>query len=141
MGNKFEYLRNDEVISVEEKLHRNQSHIIKSTTLQVGELMQKLSEIISSKENWIFNGFDCKVLRLGSGAWVKGKIKLALEFYPDEQEVSQTPEKKLSKNSESESPLDDLREKFNQENKYKLSAGKLIYLESGRCRLSNSQIW
>ncbi|NES71489.1 MAG: hypothetical protein F6K24_42980 [Okeania sp. SIO2D1] len=26
----------------------------------------------------MFNGFDCKVLKLGSGGWVKGKIKLAL---------------------------------------------------------------
>ncbi|GGA05859.1 KGK domain-containing protein [Okeania sp. KiyG1] len=116
MGNKFEHLRNDEVISVEEELHKNQPHIIKSTTFQVSELVQKLTERISSKENLIFNGFDCKVLRLGSGGWVKGKIKLALEFYPDEQEVSQTSEKKLSKNSELESPLDDLRQKFNEEN-------------------------
>ena len=83
MENKFEHLRDDEVISVEEQLHKNQPHIIKSTTFQVSELVQKLSERISSKENLIFNGFDCKVLRLGSGGWVKGKIKLALEFYPD----------------------------------------------------------
>lgn len=107
MENKFEHLRNDEVISVEEELHKNQPHIIKSTTFQVSELLQKLTERISTKENLIFNGFDCKVLKLGSGGWVKGKIKLALEFYPDEQEVSETSEKKLSKNSESESPLDD----------------------------------
>ncbi|WP_363268793.1 KGK domain-containing protein [Okeania sp. SIO2B3] len=89
---------------------------MKSTTFQVSELVQKLTERISSKENLIFNGFDCQVLRLGSGGWVKGKIKLALEFYPDEQEASQMSEKQLSKNSKSESPLDDLREKFNQEN-------------------------
>ncbi|NES71490.1 MAG: hypothetical protein F6K24_42985 [Okeania sp. SIO2D1] len=49
MGNKFEYLRDDEVILVEEELRRNKSHIIKSTALQVGELVQKLREIINSK--------------------------------------------------------------------------------------------
>ncbi|NEQ36203.1 MAG: KGK domain-containing protein [Okeania sp. SIO3I5] len=79
MGNQFEYLRHDEVISVEEELRQNQSHIIKSTTFQVSELLQQLSKHIGC------NDFDCKVLRLGSGGWVKGKIKLALEFYPDEQ--------------------------------------------------------
>ncbi len=89
-------MRDDEVISVEEQLHKNQPHIIKSRTFQVSELVQKLREIINSKDNLIFNGFDCKVLRLGSGGWVKGKIKLALEFYPDEQDISKTSEKKLS---------------------------------------------
>ncbi len=43
MGNKFEHLRNDEVISVEEELAKNKSHIIKSITLEVSELVQKLS--------------------------------------------------------------------------------------------------
>ncbi|MGD1717567.1 KGK domain-containing protein [Dapis sp. BLCC M172] len=52
----------------------------------------------SSKENLIFNAFHCKVLKLGSSGCVKGKIKLALEFYRDKQEFSQ-PLKPLKKNS------------------------------------------
>ena len=51
-------------------------------------------------------GVNCEVLRIASKGWQKGKlrIKVSLEFYPDEPEIS-----------EPESPLDDLRQMINQE--------------------------
>ncbi len=69
----------------------------------------------------------CKgeVLRFGGKGWEKGKvrIKINVEFCPDEpeEEIEET-ESENSGNNNSEylepevSPLDDLRQKFNQEN-------------------------
>jgi len=53
------------------------------------------------------NGLDGEVLKIGAKGWQKGKlrIKVSLEFYPDEPEIS-----------EPESPLDDIRQMINQEN-------------------------
>jgi hypothetical protein len=53
------------------------------------------------------NGLDGEVLKIGAKGWQKGKlrIKVSLEFHPDEPEIS-----------EPESPLDDLRQMINQEN-------------------------
>jgi hypothetical protein len=53
------------------------------------------------------NGLNGEVLKIGAKGWQKGKlrIKVSLEFYPDEPEISQP-----------ESPLDDLRQMINQEN-------------------------
>ena len=55
---------------------------------------------------WFDEGKDCEILRIGSNGWQKGKlrIKVSLEFCPDEPEIS-----------EPESPLDDLRQMINQE--------------------------
>ncbi|NES04449.1 MAG: hypothetical protein F6K22_17405 [Okeania sp. SIO2F4] len=79
-----------------------------------------------------YDGPECEVLRPGTKGWQKGKIKVALniEFYPDEPE--EEIEEKESSESDNEgensgdnnskiletevSPLDDLRQKFNQEN-------------------------
>jgi KGK domain len=72
-------------------------------------------------ENWFGQGIDCEILRVGAQGWNKGKIKLKLnvtiEFCPDEPEVEETTENNESETSQPESPLDDLRRQFlNQEN-------------------------
>ncbi|MFE1743813.1 KGK domain-containing protein [Coleofasciculus sp. H7-2] len=53
---------------------------------------------------WLNNGVDCEVLKLGAKSWQKGKfrIRVNVEFIPDELEIPQT-----------ESPLDDLRKMIN----------------------------
>ncbi|HEY9853496.1 MAG TPA: KGK domain-containing protein [Leptolyngbyaceae cyanobacterium] len=52
-------------------------------------------------------GLDAEILRIGAKGWEKGKlkIKVTLEFEPDETEIKQP-----------ESPLDDLRQILNQNN-------------------------
>jgi hypothetical protein len=52
--------------------------------------------------NWTKEGIHCEVLKLGSKEWRKGKIKvrISVEFYTDEPEVSEEPP----------SPLDDIRQ-------------------------------
>ena len=64
-------------------------------------------------------GIAGKVLRFGSPAWQKGKIrvKITVEFGPDEPEVEETADNNLLEISPPESPLDDLRRQLlNQEN-------------------------
>jgi hypothetical protein len=64
-------------------------------------------------------GIAGKVLRFGSPAWQKGKIrvKITVEFCPDEPKVEETPDNNLLEISPAESPLDDLRRQlFTQEN-------------------------
>ncbi|TAG01984.1 MAG: hypothetical protein EAZ39_25165 [Oscillatoriales cyanobacterium] len=62
---------------------------------------------------------DCEILRVGAQGWKKGKMKLKLnvtiEFCPDEPEVEETPENNESETSQPESPLDDLRRQFLQQ--------------------------
>jgi hypothetical protein len=56
--------------------------------------------------NWTNNGVKCEVLKPGKN-WQKGKgrIKVSIEFCPDEPEIVEI--------KEPESPLDDLRRKIN----------------------------
>jgi hypothetical protein len=64
-------------------------------------------------------GIAGKVLRFGSPGWQKGKIrvKITVDFCPDEPEVEETPDNNLLEISPPESPLDDLRRQlFTQEN-------------------------
>jgi KGK domain len=76
------------------------------------ELGSKLSHrggIPLWKENrhlWFKDGVETEILRLNSKGWQKGKvrIKVTLEFCPDEPEIEET-----SEIIEPKSPLDDLR--------------------------------
>lgn len=115
MSKEFEHLQPEEVISVEEELRKKQRHVLTSTTFQTGELIQKLADQINTSDSnqgkdWLFNGIDCKVLKFSYGRWVKGTLKLALEFYPDEPEI---PEQSKAEKSDPDS-LDDLRKELNQ---------------------------
>jgi hypothetical protein len=66
---------------------------------------------------WFSEGKDCEILRIGAKGWQKGqvRIRVTLEFYPDEPEVEET--QASNEISEPESPLDDLRQMINQEAK------------------------
>jgi hypothetical protein len=69
-------------------------------------------------DNWFGDGIDCEILRLGAERWKKGKVRMKLrvsiEFCPDEPEVEETaPSNEIP---QPESPLDDIRQMMNQEN-------------------------
>lgn len=108
-------LKPNEVISVQNQLQSKHNYLIPSTTLKVSEFVHQFGQFtnISGElmEAWLVDEIDCEVLKLSSGSWVKGKLKISLEFIPEEAE---TPETNQSEISESESPLDDLRRELNQ---------------------------
>ena len=68
---------------------------------------------------WFGDGIDCEILKLGSKGWKKGKVRInvSVEFYVEEQEDSETLGSDTLEISPPESPLDDLRQMINQENK------------------------
>lgn len=61
---------------------------------------------------WFNDGMDCEILNLGAKKWKKGiaKIKISFELYVEEETDSSADI------SEPESPLNDLRQRLNQEN-------------------------
>ena len=55
----------------------------------VGGFIQQATKI--SHQGWSRDGIECCVLQPGSEKWVKGKVKISLEFIPDEIEEEQPP--------------------------------------------------
>lgn len=88
-------------------------------TTKIKQLSQRYSggnaELI---EKWFEEGVSCEVLRFDSKAWQKGKvrIKVILEFCPDEPEIVETTQSKETENNQPESPLDDIRRMMHQDN-------------------------
>ncbi len=60
---------------------------------------------------WFTEGIDCEVLKLGAKDWQKGKVRIrvSLEFCPDEPETKETPAINQPEIGPTESPLDDIR--------------------------------
>ncbi|MEA5554299.1 KGK domain-containing protein [Anabaena cylindrica UHCC 0172] len=80
----------------------NREHIGKK-----GVITGSLDRILYEK--WFDEGIPCEILKLRSGGWKKGKVKInleiSIEFCPDEPEIEEI--------KEPESPLDDLRRMIN----------------------------
>lgn len=80
------------------------SELANQSNLQIEqntEISNNDSEKIVYKNEWLGEGTYCEVLKLGAEDWQKGKIKVrvSVEFCPDEQESDQP-----------ESSIDDIRQ-------------------------------
>jgi hypothetical protein len=66
---------------------------------------------------WSGEGVACEILSPENNGWKKGKvrIKVTLEFCPDEPEVPETPVSNNPVINKSESPLDDIRQMMNED--------------------------
>jgi hypothetical protein len=93
MSDRFNPLDSGEVISIQ-----NDSQVLVGHRIfRVSELNDAIANHMKNavdtwtedKSNW-FNtqGIDCEALRFGSTAWQKGKIRLCLEFCPDDASTS-----------------------------------------------------
>jgi hypothetical protein len=89
MSDRFESLENGEVISVQHEIDVLSGH----RTFRAGELNDAIKSYLASaiagwseeKNGWFTTqGIDCEALRFGSNGWQKGRIRLCLEFCPDE---------------------------------------------------------
>ena len=63
-------------------------------------------------DEWI-EGIKCEVLTCDGNGWQTGKVRLTLEFIPDEPEVEEISAS--NQISLPESPLDDLRQRINKD--------------------------
>ncbi len=93
MNHRFESLESGEVISVQHDTPVLSGH----RTFRVGELNEAIESHLKqaianwSEENngWFTpEGLECEALRFGSKGWQKGRIRLCLEFCPDESNLS-----------------------------------------------------
>ena len=93
MENSKITLTGDEVISVDGK----DNILIHHHTYKVKELLQAIGNKIDhhKKDKWCIQGTPCEMLAPNQ-SWQKGKVKISLEFIPDEVE----------------SPLDEVRKEF-----------------------------
>ena len=101
MTNNFEPLDGGEVLSVGESAQI----LIGHHTFRVGELAEAIrtqlkdglggSSWTEEKDGWFSQtGIDCEVLRFSSRGWQKGKVRISLEFSPEQPEPQvETPPK------------------------------------------------
>lgn len=94
MNNENRILDSNAVLSVA----REDNILINHPTYKVKELLDAIGHQIDHKkrERWCIEGVSCEVLSPNQ-SWRKGKVKICLEFIPDEIE----------------SPLDSVREEIN----------------------------
>jgi hypothetical protein len=92
MSDRFESLESGEVVSIQHETQVLSGH----RTFRSGELNdaiknyveQAIAEWSEEKNDWFTDrGIDCEALRFGSKGWQKGRIRLSLEFCPDEPEM------------------------------------------------------
>lgn len=78
----------------------------KGSTLKVSQIIEEYQNQINHryKAEILFEGIECEVLRVNEGKWRKGKLKLILEFEPNEPEI------KIEMNRSNDSLLDDIRQ-------------------------------
>ncbi|MEQ8755999.1 MAG: KGK domain-containing protein [Coleofasciculus sp. G1-WW12-02] len=130
--NKFKPLEQDEIVSLSEN---SLSILLAHPTFKVSELLRAIIDLVSSNDNvlndsvkkkgrdrkevngWWNEGIQCQVLTHEGKGWQNGKVRLTLEFFPDESEIEETSTSKEPEITQIESPLDDLRQRINQENK------------------------
>ncbi|MTF38770.1 KGK domain-containing protein [Cyanobacterium aponinum] len=98
MNQKIEHLEQNDVIQIKNDKTR---WVMKQTTFTANEFISTIINSYTSGEElkeWSKNGVEAQVL-VPRKPWRKGKIRLSIEFIPDESEI--------------ESPLDDFRQKTN----------------------------
>ncbi|NES71079.1 MAG: hypothetical protein F6K24_40665, partial [Okeania sp. SIO2D1] len=87
---------------------------VKNRTFTVNEFLTEMkkalqAQLTDEKENWLTNGIDCKILKPGAKSWQRGKIKITLEFEPENIEVKESDKNNELEDNQEISPLDDLR--------------------------------
>ncbi|MEH2157412.1 KGK domain-containing protein [Nostoc sp.] len=105
-------LYDDDVVSMDKA-----ASFTGNTTSTCGELIESLKDLAfarrSVESDEIENGVFCKVMLTKGGGWQKGRLRLRLDFVPDEPEVSQQSPSIIL--GQPELSLDDLRSQLNPE--------------------------
>ncbi|WP_024546179.1 KGK domain-containing protein [Picosynechococcus sp. NKBG15041c] len=102
MSKNFQPLSSGEVLSIDSGSH----FVIGHSTFRVDEftaalkqllLEQGLGGITDETIDWVTDdGIECDVLRFGASGWVKGKVRLHLEFAEEGDEASADPKPKAA---------------------------------------------
>ncbi|MHC5853791.1 KGK domain-containing protein [Nostoc sp.] len=107
-------LYDDDVVSMDKDVS-----FTGNATSTCGELLESLKDLAfgenTSQRNEVADrdGVSCKVMLTKGGGWQKGRLRLRLDFVPDEPEASQQNPSMIL--SQPELSLDDLRSQLNPE--------------------------
>ncbi len=90
---------------------------LKSQNVEIQTEFYALEVENGRNKKWFGEGIDCEILKIGAKGWQKGKlrIRVTVEFCPDEPEIPETPVSNSPEINKSESPLDDIRQMMNQD--------------------------
>jgi hypothetical protein len=104
VNNQFEPLEHGEVISIKNAdrvlVGHHTFRVEELATTIKSQLQNAISDWSAGKDDWFTaNGIECEALRFGSNGWQKGRIRLCLEFCPDDGEQT-------SGNSAKSAPID-----------------------------------
>lgn len=113
MSNEFKQMEREDVVSV-----YSSQILVNHRTFTVNEFISAMMSFIrdkgggltEDKEKWFGEGLDCKILKPGAKRWQIGKVRIALEFIPEELEVAENSENNESPANKANSPLDDIRQ-------------------------------
>ena len=88
MPEKFEQLKDDDVISTESSMPVMSHPVFKVETYLKDALKRSIGGQEEQQQQWL-EGVECEMLSLGS-QWQKGKVrvKLSLEFCPEVDDVA-----------------------------------------------------
>lgn len=94
--------------AVKKAFNHSQPQNLHSTLIQQDNINVSMS-------NCFTEGVKCEALKVGSKGWKKGKmrIRVSLEFCPDEPDIEEALESNQLVSNQSESPLDDIRQMMN----------------------------
>lgn len=116
MSNNFEHLKHEDVVSV-----YSDQILVNNRTFMVNEFITAMTALMREKagvtaERWFSEGVDCKILKPSSKSWERGKVRITLEFCPEELEIAEMSGNGGSQVSKANSPLDDIRQKMPKDN-------------------------
>ena len=119
MNNNFERLERENVVSVysSQILVNNRTFTLSEFFTAMMTLVKAQSGWTEEKANWFTEGIDCKILKPGAKSWRRGKVRISLEFEPEELEVTEISENSQSEASKANSPLDDMRQMMPKDSK------------------------
>ncbi|MBW4681820.1 MAG: hypothetical protein KME19_17145 [Microcoleus vaginatus WJT46-NPBG5] len=126
MSEKFKPLDEHEVVCFkgeplgrELNLNSNGFIEINLTALEFNLATRRRLNVSEQIKNKLFGeGIECYALKYKADGWESGKIrvKMTVEFCPDEPEVEETPAAKVAETGTPESPLDEIRQMIKEEN-------------------------
>jgi hypothetical protein len=103
------FLNDDDVISMDPG-----QNFAKTSTSKIKEVRYSLiTEWLSGLGNWMGDGIRCQVLLSKRVGWYKGKVRLVIEFVPDDPEAFADEPISNTSPATNPSPLDDLRSNLN----------------------------
>lgn len=89
-------LNDDDVVLIE----KPEASFINAKIFKIDWLKTGSSRVYSYMSTWLNEGFDCEILQVNGGGWHKGKLRLRLEFVPDEPDAPQSSDIVLSPKTE-----------------------------------------